>query len=428
VSFRPVEPESLRCRIKSGMTEGKCMDPLTPYYQQLEVMKKKGLYNTIRTIESPQGAWLVINGKKVLNFCSNNYLGLASDKRLSNTAIAAIKKWGIGNGAVRAISGTNALHIKLEEKLAKFKKVESAIVLQSGYVANIVAIQTIMGKEDIVISDELNHASIIDAIRLAQISNKFIYKHNDMKELEERLKEALRLAKARSGQAPFYKPLILVVTDGVFSMDGDIAPLDEIVKLAKKYNAITMVDDAHGEGILGSHGRGIVDHFHLHGQVDIEVGTFSKAFGVIGGAITGKRELIEYYRQKGRPFLFSTGLSIPATAAMIECVQVLTESDRLVKKVWDNARYLKNGFQKLGFDTGRSETPITPVMIGDENKAKEFSLKLFEHKVYATPIKFPMVPMGKARIRVIPSASHSKKDMDFGLTVFGKVGKELGII
>jgi len=401
-------------------------DPLSPFYTVIETMKEKGLYNTIRTIESPQGAWLVINSTKVLNFCSNNYLGLASDKRLSNAAIQAVKKWGIGNGAVRAISGTNALHIKLEEKLAKFKKVESAIVLQSGYVANIVAIQTIMGKEDIVISDELNHASIIDAIRLAQISNKFIYKHNDMKELEMRLEEAKKLQKTPRSDGG--KRLILIVTDGVFSMDGDIAPMDKIVALAKKYNAITMVDDAHGEGILGSHGRGIVDHFHLHGQVDIEVGTFSKAFGVIGGAIAGKRELIEYYRQKGRPFLFSTGLSIPATAAMIECVQVLTESDTLVKKVWNNAMYLKKGFQKLGFDTGRSETPITPVMIGDENKAKEFSAKLFEHKVYATPIKFPMVPLGKARIRVMPSAAHEKKDLDFGLKVFATVGKELGII
>jgi glycine C-acetyltransferase len=283
-----------------------------------------------------------------------------------------------------------------------------------------------MGKEDIVISDELNHASIIDAIRLAQISNKFIYKHNNMKELELRLKEAKQLQKTLRSDGG--RRLILVVTDGVFSMDGDIAPMDKIVALAKKYNAITMVDDAHGEGILGSHGRGIVDHFHLHGKVDIEVGTFSKAFGVIGGAITGKRELIEYYRQKGRPFLFSTGLSIPATAAMIECVQVLTESDRLVKKVWNNARYLKNGFQKLGFDTGKSGTPITPVMIGDENKAKEFSAKLFEHKVYATAIKFPMVPLGRARIRVMPSASHSKKDLGFGLSVFEKVGKELRII
>jgi glycine C-acetyltransferase len=211
-------------------------------------------------------------------------------------------------------------------------------------------------------------------------------------------------------------------------MDGDIAPLDEIVVLAKKYGAITMVDDAHGEGVLGSHGRGIIDHFHLHGQVDIEIGTLSKAFGVVGGVIVGKKELIEVYRQKGRPFSFSTGLTIPDTAALIEAIAILSESDVLVKKLWANAKYLKKGFEKLGFDTGRTQTPITPVMIGDENKAKEFSMKLFEKNIFATPIKFPMVPIGKARIRVMPSAAHEKKDLNFGLTVFGKVGKELGII
>jgi len=402
------------------------MDPLTPFYTVIEDMKKKGLYNTIRTVESAQGAWFRVNGKKVLNFCSNNYLGLAANPWMKKAAIAAIRKYGVGPGAVRVLSGTNTLHLKLEEEIARFKKAESAIVVQSGFNANIIAIQTIMGKEDIVISDELNHASIIDAIRLSQISNKFIYRHNDMEELEERLKQAVELQKIPRTDGA--KRIILIVTDGVFSMDGDIAPLDTIVVLAKKYGAVTMVDDAHGEGVLGSHGRGIVDHFDIHGKVNIEVGTLSKALGVMGGVIVGKKELIEVYRQKGRPFSFSTGLSVPDTAALIEAIKILAKSDALVKKLWKNALYLKKGFEKLGFDTGRTQTPITPVMIGDENKAKEFSLKLFKRKVFATPIKFPMVALGKARIRVMPSAAHEKKDLDFGLQAFEKVGKELGII
>ena len=401
-------------------------DPLSPFYSVIETMKEKGLYNNIRTVESPQGAWLTVNGKKVLNFCSNNYLGFAGDKRLSRAAIKAIREFGVGPGAVRVLSGTNSLHLALEKAFAEFKKTEAALIVQGGFIANIMAIQTIMGKEDIVISDELNHASIIDAIKIAQIKNKFIYKHNDMGELELRLQEATKLAE--TPKADGTKPLILIVTDGVFSMDGDIAPLDKIVVLAKKYGAITMTDDAHGEGVLGTNGRGIVDHFNLHGQVDIEVGTLSKAFGVMGGVIAGKKELIEFYRQKARPFSFSTGLTIPDTAALLEAVHILSDSDKLVKKVWANGTYLKKQFKKLGFDTGVSETPITPVMVGDENKAKELSMKLFEEGVFATPIKFPMVALGKARIRVMPSAAHSRKDLDFGIAAFAKVGRELGII
>lgn len=402
------------------------IDPLQPFYDQIAIAKEKGLYNNIRTVESPQGAWLKVNGKRVLNFCSNNYLGLAAHPALRKAAIAAITKYGVGPGAVRVLSGTNTLHLELEAILATFKKCEAAIAIQGGFISNIIAIQTIMGKEDIVISDELNHASIIDAVKIAQIANKFIYKHNDMEDLEKKLKEIQPLAK--TAKADGGKRLVLIVTDGVFSMDGDIARLPEIVKLAKRYGAITMTDDAHGEGVLGDHGRGIVDHFKLHGQVDIEVGTFSKALGVMGGVIAGKKELIEYYRQKGRPISFSTGLTIPDTAALIAAIQILMKSDTLVRKVWANGDYLKKEFKKLGFDTGVSETPITPVMIGDENVAKTFSAKLFEHKVFATPIKFPMVALGKARIRVMPSAAHTKKDLDFGIAAFAKVGKELGII
>ncbi len=400
-------------------------DPLKPYYDTIADMKAKGLYTTLRVVESPQGSWLKVNGKRVLNFCSNNYLGFASDKRLVDAAIRAIREYGVGPGAVRPLSGNLKLHEMAEEVLAKFKHAEAAFLLPGGFIANIVAIQTVMGKEDIVISDELNHASIIDAIKIAQIKNKFIFKHGDMKDLERILTEAAKLAKHKKSDGTY--PIIMITTDGVFSMDGDIAKLPAIVRLAKKYGAITMVDDAHGEGVLGG-GRGIVHHFNLHGKVDIEVGTFSKAFGVLGGVIAGKKELIEYYKQKGRPFLFSTGLTVGDTAAIIEAVKVLTKSASLVNKLWDNADYLKKGFKRLGFDTGHSETPITPIMLGDENLAKNFSAKLFENGVFATPIKYPMVALGKARIRVMPSASHSKKDLDIGLAAFAKVGRELGVL
>lgn len=400
-------------------------DPLGPYYQTIEDMKKKGLYTPVRVLESAQGPWFTIDGKKLLNFCSNNYLGLAQDKRLVAAVVKAVKKYGVGPGAVRPISGNLKLHMEAEAALATLKGAEAAFLLPGGFVANIVAIATIVGKEDIVISDELNHASIIDAIKLSQVKNKFIYKHNDTNDLERVLKEAVVLAKTPKSDGT--TPIILITTDGVFSMDGDIAPLPMIVKLAKKYGAITMVDDAHGEGVLGG-GRGIVHHFGLQGQVDVEVGTLSKAFGCLGGVIAGKKVLIEYYRQKGRPYLFSTGLTVADTAAIIEGIKILSRSKALVEKLWDNAAYLRKGFQNLGFDTGRTETPITPVMLGDENLAKTFSARLMEYGVFATPIKYPMVALGRARIRVMPSAGHTKKDLDFGLTQFERVGKELGVI
>ena len=369
-----------------------------------------------KVVESAQGAWIIVNGKKVLNLCSNNYLGLAGDPKIGQAAIGAIKKYGVGPGAVRALSGNSILHEELETRFAKFKHTEAALVVQGGYIANLVAIQTLMGKEDIVISDELNHASIIDAIRLAGIKNKFIYKHNEMADLEAKLKEVGVTDKQ-----------VMIVTDGVFSMDGDIARLPQIVELAKKYNAITVVDDAHGEGVLGN-GRGIVEHFGLHGQVDVEVGTLSKAFGVVGGVIAGKKQVIDYLRTKARQFLFSTGISIPDAAALIAGVTLLEESDELVKKLWENGDYLKSEFKKAGFETGVSETPITPVMIGEETKAIEFSRELFAENVFATPIKFPMVALGKARIRVMPSAAHSKEDLDTGIAAFTAVGKKLKVI
>lgn len=392
-------------------------NPLQPCFDTIVDMKAKGLYTPVRVLESPQGPWITIDGKKVLNFCSNNYLGFAQDKRIVKAVVRAIKTYGVGAGAVRPISGNMTLHMEAEYALADFKGAEAAFLLPGGFIANIVAIATIVGKEDVVISDELNHASIIDAIKLSQVKNKFIYKHSDMADLERALREAKKISTG----------IILIATDGVFSMDGDIAKLPDIVRLAKKYGAITMVDDAHGEGVLGN-GRGIAAHFGLEGQLDIEVGTLSKAFGVIGGVITGKKELIEYYRQKGRPYLFSTGLSVADCAAVIEGVRILSESDRLVKKLWANASYLKSQLQKAGFDTGRTETPITPVMLGDENLAKEFSAQLYARGVFATPIKFPMVAMGKARIRVMPSAVHTRKDLDIGISAFIRVGKERNVI
>ncbi len=394
------------------------MNPLQQYFDTIEDMKAKGLYTPVRVLESPQGSWITIDGKRLLNFCSNNYLGFAQDKRIVKAVIKAVKKYGVGAGAVRPISGNLTLHMQAEAALAAFKGAEAAFLLPGGFIANIVAISTIVGKEDIVISDALNHASIIDAIKLSQVKNKFIYKHNDMLDLERVLTEAKKIADGH---------IMMIATDGVFSMDGDIADLPNIVRLAKKYGAITMVDDAHGEGVLGD-GKGIAHHFHLEGKLDIEVGTLSKAFGVLGGVITGNKELIEYYRQKARPYLFSTGLSVADAAAVVEGVRILSASDKLVKKLWNNAKYLRTKFIQLGFNTGVTQTPITPVMIGDENRAKEFSLQLIKLGVFATPIKFPMVSLGKARIRVMPSATHTKNDLDIGLKAFKTVGKMLGII
>ncbi len=377
-----------------------------------------------RIIESGEGAYLKIDGKDKLNFCSSHYLGLSINPRIKDAVKKAVDEYGVGTG-YRTLAGNHKLHLELEKKLADFKHAEAAIILTGGYMANCAAIQTIIGKEDIVISDELNHASIIDAVRLSQVKNKLIYKHLDTQDLEEKLKEAKEIAKSPKEDGK--SPIILIVTDGVFSMDGDLAPLPEIVRLAKEYGALTMVDDAHGEGVLGEGGRGIVDHFKMHGEVDIEVGTLSKAFSTMGGFITGKKVLIDFYKQKARQYLFSNALTIADTAALIEGVTILSESDELVKKLWENAKYLKEEFKKLGFDTGHSETPITPVMIPDEDKAKEFSAKLFEQDVFATPIVFPMVAKGKARIRVIPSASHSREDLDKGIAAFKKVNEELGI-
>ena len=383
---------------------------------ELESLREAGLYNQIRTLESPQGAWLVVDGKKVLNFCANNYLGLANHPRIVKAAIEAAEKYGVGPGAVRTIAGTLDLHLELEKKLAKFKRVEKAITFQSGFSANLATIPALVGKEDVIFSDRLNHASIIDGCRLAK-SKIIPYDHCSPASLKEKLDQ-------HRGE---YRRA-LVVTDGVFSMDGDVAPLDEIYEVTRGYDVILMVDDAHGEGVLGEGGRGIVDHFNLHGKVDVEVGTLSKAFGVVGGVVAGDPLVVEWLYQRGRPFLFSSAMTLPDVAACIEAVNILEDSTELVDKLWENTTYFKAEMKNLGFDTGVSTTPITPVMLGEAPLAQEFSKKLFEEGVFAMSIGFPTVPKGLARIRVMISAAHSWDDLDQALDIFKKVGKDLKVI
>ncbi len=384
--------------------------------ESLTNLKETGLYNQIRTLNSPQGAWLVVDGKKVLNFCSNNYLGLANHPRLVDAAQEAMAKYGVGPGAVRTIAGTMELHNELEERIRRFKKVEDAITFQSGFTANLGVIPALAGKEDIIFSDELNHASIIDGCRLSG-AKIMRYAHADPESLD---------AVVQENQGGFRRGL--VVTDGVFSMDGDYPPLDKLVDIAEKHDLMLMVDDAHGEGVLGEGGRGIVDHFNLHGRVDVEVGTFSKAFGVMGGVVAGDSLIINWLRQRGRPFLFSSAATIPDVAATIASIDLLEESTELVDLLWKNTKVFKEGMQSLGFDTGASMTPITPVMLGDARLAKEFSSELFELGVFAMALGYPTVPEGKARIRVMISAAHSKDDINQALEIFRKVGKKLGVL
>ena len=389
----------------------------TQFVKELEELKKAGLLNRIRTLESPQGAWLFIEGKKALNMCSNNYLGFAFNENLKEAAIEAIREWGVGPGAVRTIAGTLRIHDVLEDELAAFKRLEACIVLQSGFNANQAVIPAILDETDAVLSDELNHASIIDAVRLCK-AKRYIWKHRDVRSLEEKLDEAEQAGARKK----------LVVTDGVFSMDGDLAPLPELASLCERQDTLLMVDDAHGEGVLGENGRGIVDHFGLHGKVDIEVGTLSKAFGVVGGFVAGKKTLIDYLRQKARPFLFSSSLSPAETGAALAAVRLLSSSDEHVKKLWHNTSYFQKKMIEAGFELGPTRTPITPVMLYDEKLSSTFSSRLFEEGVFAQSIGFPTVPRGKARIRVMISASHSEADLDYALERFKKIGKELKVL
>ena len=384
--------------------------------QEINGLKEQGLYNNIRTIGSAQGARLIVDGRDVLNFCSNNYLGLANHPKIVEAAQEATRKYGVGPAAVRSIAGTTDLHVQLEQRLAQFKGAEDVITFQSGFTANLGAISALVGKEDVIFSDRLNHASIIDGSRLSG-AKVVPYEHNDPGALEDAIKD--HASKFRRA---------LIITDGVFSMDGDIAPLPALVEVAKKYDILFMVDDAHGEGVLGKGGRGIVDHFGLHGQVDIEVGTMSKAFGVVGGMVAGDKVIIEWLRQRGRPFLFSSAVTAPDAAACLAAVDLLEESTELVDKLWANARYFKEEMKKLGFDTGVSETPITPVMLGEAQLAQQFSRELFENGVFAMAIGFPTVAKGKARIRVMISAAHDNDDLGQGLEAFARVGRKLGVI
>jgi glycine C-acetyltransferase len=395
-------------------------EPMTGKLQwiqdELQKLKDDGLYNRIRTLSSPQGASLVVDGKRVLNFCSNNYLGLANHPAIVRAVQEAVSKYGVGPAAVRSIAGTMDLHLELERRLAAFKGVEAAITFQSGFTANLGTIPALVGKDDAVFSDELNHASIIDGCRLS--GAKIIrYSHCNPADLERVLQEE-RLKFPRA----------IVITDGVFSMDGDLAPLDKIYEVVKNYDAMLMVDDAHGEGVVGKGGRGIVDHFHLHGKVDIEIGTLSKAFGVVGGVSAGNPVVVEWLRQRGRPFLFSSAMTVPDVAACLAALDLLESSTELVDRLWENTRYFKGEMHRLGFDTGSSVTPITPIMLGEATLAQQFSRELFEAGLFAMSIGFPTVPRGKARIRVMISASHAKEDLDRGLEIFTAVGRKLGVI
>ena len=382
---------------------------------QLNELKAQGLFNTIRVIDSPMDAHIVIDGRRMLNFCANNYLGLANHNRLKEAAKRAIDSYGIGPGAVRTIAGTMTLHTQLEQRLAEFKGAEAVITMQSGFTANLAVIPALVGKEDVIFSDRLNHASIIDGCRLSR-AQIVAYEHNDVDDLRRKIAETTEYRRR------------LIISDGVFSMDGDIAPLPQLYEVAQEHNILLMVDDAHGEGVLGKGGRGIVDHFDLHGKVDVEVGTMSKAFGVVGGLIAGKQVIIDWLRQRARPFLFSSAMTVPDAAACLEAVDMLEASDELVNRLWSNAAWFKERMKALGYDIGHSETPIVPVMLGEASVAQQFSRKLFENGIFAMAITFPTVPQGKARIRVMNSAAHSPSDLEEALVVFEKVGKDLQVI
>ena len=383
--------------------------------EKIEQLKEEGIYRTLPISQGPCEAELYLNGKKVINLSSNNYLGLANHPRVKQASIKAVEKYGVGAGAVRTIVGNMDIHEELDHIIAEFKKEEAAMVFQSGFLCNLGTIQAVTEKGDLIISDELNHASIIDGVRLSR-ADKAIYRHSDMDHLESILKEKRNQYKR-----------VLIITDGVFSMDGDIAKLPEIVELAEKYEAMTYVDDAHGSGVLGESGRGTVDHFGLNGKIDFVIGTLSKAIGVVGGYVAGKQVIKDWLIHRGRPILFSTTLPPAAIGAAIESFKMLMETTEYTDRLWENARYFKSRLESLGFDIGNSETPITPILVGDEAKTVEFSRKLFEQGVYVSPIVYPTVPKGTGRVRCMITAMHSKEQLDVALEVIGRVGKQLNI-
>ncbi|HKS68144.1 MAG TPA: glycine C-acetyltransferase, partial [Candidatus Acidoferrales bacterium] len=383
----------------------------------LEDLKSKHLYFHLKVLEGEQKPVATFDGKEVINLSSNNYLGLTTHPKLRRAAIDATRKYGAGSGAVRTIAGTMKSHMELEEQIARFKRVEACVVFQSGFTANSGTVSAILGKDDLIISDELNHASIIDGCRLSRAAIK-VFKHKDYADCERVLQET----REWNGKK-------LLITDGVFSMDGDIANLPVLCDLADKYNCIMMVDDAHASGVLGSRGRGTIDHFGVHARVDIQVGTLSKAIGSLGGYICGSRDLIEFLYHRGRPFLFSTSHPPSVTATCQAAFELLDSEvgDKLTKKLWSNTKFFKRGLKKLGFDTGTSETPITPIMVGDAAKAFQFSRDLFNEGVFACAIGYPTVPEGKARLRTIVTATHKRADLQKALDTISRVGRNLGI-
>lgn len=383
---------------------------------QIQELKDDGVYRELPILESANESEITLNGKSVINLSSNNYLGFANHPKLKKAAIEAVEKYGVGSGAVRTIVGNMDIHEELEKKLAEFKREEAVMVYQSGFNCNAGTIQAITGKGDLIISDQLNHASIIDGVKLSK-ADKAVYKHSDMNDLESILKE----------RRDNYNN-VLIITDGVFSMDGDIAPLPEIVELAEKYKALTYVDDAHGSGVLGESGRGTVDHFGLHGRVDFTIGTLSKAIGVVGGYVAGSETMKKWLSHRGRPILFSTSLPPAAVSAIHQAVELLMESTEFTDKLWENGKYFKSKMKEAGFDIGKSETPITPVMVGEEDKTMEFSKKLLEEGVFVSGIVFPTVPKGTGRLRCMVTAGHTKEQLDRAVEKFVEVGKKLNII
>jgi glycine C-acetyltransferase len=382
---------------------------------ELTTLEHEGLLSHPRTVESAQGAWITVDGKQVLNLCANNYLGFANHPRLQEAAHTAIERFGVGPAAVRSIVGTLSLHRELEQKLAAFKGVEATLTLQSGFNANLAVIPALVQEGDAIFSDELNHASIIDGCRLSRAPT-VRYRHNDPADLDAVLRQHTGLRRR------------LIITDGVFSMDGEIAPLPEIVRVAAAHEAMVMVDDAHGEGVLGKGGRGITDHFNLHGQVDIEIGTLSKAFGVVGGYVAGAQVLIDYLQQRGRPYLFSSATPAADVAACLAAVDILQHSTQDVERLWENTRFFQAELRTLDFDLGRTQTPITPLMVGEAQTARAFSAALFQAGVFAQAIVFPTVPHATARLRLMVSAVHSRQDLAFALHTLAQVGRECQIL
>jgi glycine C-acetyltransferase len=397
-------------------------DPLGYLEEEIQSLREQALFRPLRVMSGPQAPRTTMDGRPVISLSSNNYLGLTTHPRLVEAALAAVRDLGVGSGAVRTIAGTMALHEELEQRLATFKHVEAVLTFQSGFTANSGVIPTITGEQDLIVSDELNHASIIDGVRLSKAS-RAVFPHRDVEGLEG----VLKAAREKGGQRGAYRNL-LVISDGVFSMDGDIAPLAGICAVAERYEAGVMVDDAHASGVLGRNGRGTVDHFDLHGRVDIQVGTLSKAMGVLGGYVAGRQHLRDYLIQRSRPFLFSTSHPPAVAAACLAAVDVLEQEPERIDRLWENTRFFKAGLEALGFDTGSSETPITPVIVGDSAAAGRMSERLFELGVFAQAVVYPTVALDRARIRTIVTSEHSRDELQQCLDAFSTAGQELRII